>query len=125
MKPTILPMLLALLIANCNNSKKDSQAISGTYIRISDNELNILYDTVHFSLINEQAKNVYSISQRSSSHFKKEKDQSFNKRNSRIITGNYDDENKVMRTEDPGIAYSFDFADGTATINGIVYRKIK
>jgi len=109
----------------CRFTKNDSKAVSGTYVRVADSELNTLYDTVIFSPVNDKSTERYHISQRSGTHFKKKEDQGFNKKSSRTITGTYDQDNHVMHTPDPGLLYSFDLENSTVTINGIEYHKIQ
>lgn len=124
-KSFFFSLIVTLVVASCTGGKTHHKGIVGTYIRISDNDINIVYDTVSFSLVNNQAKNVYTIDNRSKVVFKKEKEQSYNKRTTRTTTGTYDSDNQVMRTEDPGIVYSFDFEDGTVRVNAVLYRKIQ
>lgn len=125
MKTACFAIAIIILPFACRFTKNDSQMVSGTYVRIANSELNVLYDTLHFSLVNDHTTDTYTISQHSGTHFRKKENQGFNKNSSRTITGTYDSKSQVMRTPDPGILYAFDLENGTVTINGIVYKKIQ
>lgn len=118
-------LLIALLLPSCTSEKTHHKDIVGTYSRIAESDINVVYDTISFAPVNNQAKNVYSIAKHSKVVFKKENEQSYNKKTASTTTGFYDNENQVMRTEDPGIVYSFDFEDSTVRMNAVLYRKIQ
>lgn len=120
-----ITLMLTLLLAACTSEQTHHNNIVGTYSRIAASDINTVYDTIIFSPVNNQAKNVYRIDNRSKVVFKNEKEQSYNKKTTRTYTGTYDSENQIMHTEDPGRIYSFDFEDSTVRINAVLYRKIQ
>lgn len=125
MKTICIILAVITLPFSCNFLKNDSNAISGTYVRVIQNELYTLYDTVHFTPASKQATDAYLITQQSRTQFKKPADQKYNKQARHSFAGAFDSEKGVMTTPDPGILYAFDLNNGTATINNIRYQKIK
>ena len=124
MKSICFALATIILPFACKFTPKKRTSVSGTYVRVAETEINTVYDTLDFSLVNDKTDELYEISQRSSTHFKKKEEQGFNKKSERTITGTYDDQYQVIRTPDPGIVYSFDYKNATVTTNGVVYRKI-
>lgn len=114
-----------MLIFSCKQNSRNGNKLVGTYVRVSENELYILHDTLNISPVSERANHEYRIIQRSQTNFKNPAEQKFNKRAKHFINGTYDPETGIMKTDDPGRLYSFDPKETTITIHEIIYRKIK
>lgn len=125
MKPALFFTAIIIFLFSCHDSKTDIKAIKGTYVRVQDTELNVLYDTASFSPVNDEADDVFLVIQSSSTHFKKIEEQGFNKKAKHTIAGTYDYEKHILQTTDPGIVYAFDLKAGVVTINAIRYQKIQ
>ncbi|WP_300601947.1 hypothetical protein [Niabella sp.] len=125
MKTVCIGLLILVFPFACRFSKNDSASITGTYVRTVESEIYTLHDTVSFSPASRQENDVYQINQGSQTLFKKKSEQKFNKRAKHSMTGIYDPQKNIMNTGDPGILYSFDAKEGSVSVNGILYHKIK
>jgi len=109
----------------CNLSKADETSIGGTYVRVLENELYTLYDTIVFQPVGKAAGNMYQINERSRTNFKKQEEQSYNKSAKHSNTGIFNPKLNIMHTGDPGILYTFFPEEGVVQINDIRFQKIK
>lgn len=125
MKIVFVVLLILSLLTACNFSGRDRTAVAGTYIRVFENDLYTLYDTIVFQPVGKVGGNIYQINQRSRTTFKKKEEQQFNKNARHSNTGTFDPETNIMHTGDPGILYSFDPDQGLVQINDIRYQKLK
>ncbi len=122
MKP-FLPLLpIVLLFSKCQPATTVS-SVTGTYTRVEETAVYLLYDTIVFSSIPRTADGNILVDRRTSTRFRKREDQPLNKNNQYTLTGVFDTASQTLQTPDPGIVYHFDRATKTVTLNQIRYTK--